>query len=371
MIAAGGPWLYMQPMVRKLLLHDEHERLGADFLEKEGIELVGSYGAWKEEYLQLTQKVGVADLSYRGLLRIVGPEAASYLHGMVTSEVEKLGVGEGNLTTVVHARGRMLGDGRIFRVGESEFWMDLPGEAREAVRSHLDQYLISEDCEVQDITEAAVRIGAWGPRAARAIEVALDAAPPTLGVHRNRFLTGPSGGVLLVGSELFGLGGYEIFLAPDGAEEGWKAIVERARAEGGGPVGDEALEALRIQRGIPRWGRELAEDTIPLEANLKEAISYTKGCYVGQEVIAKATYRGAVRRRLVRMEVSSGAKPGAALTEGEKQVGRLTSVLDPHPEGGASLALGYLRRDRLEVGRVFPLEGGGEAKVIWVPEEDA
>lgn len=356
-------------MARKLLLHEEHQALGARFLEKEGAELVGAYGADDEAFHSLTRAVGIADLSYRGLLRVVGPEAASYLQGMVTNEVEKLGVGEGNFTTVVHAKGRMLGEGRVYRVGEEEFWMDVPGEARESIATHFDQYLISEDCEVQDISESAVRIGAWGPRAGAAIEAAIAAAPPALEPYQNRFLEAPSGGVLLVGSDRLGLPGYEIYLAPEGAAQAWRAMVERARAEGGGPVGERALEAARIQRGIPRWGQELAADTIPLEANLQEAISYTKGCYVGQEVIAKATYRGAVRRRLVRLEVSPGVAPGATLSEGDKQVGRLTSVLDPNPAGGAPLALGYVKRDRLEVGRELAVDGGGQAKILWVPEE--
>lgn len=367
MIAAEGRGLYMQPMARKLLLHEAHQTMGARFLEKDGAELVHSYGDSAEEYFRIKEGVGVADLSHRALLRIVGPEAASYLQGMVTNEVEKLAVGEGNPIAIVHARGRMLGDGRVFRVGEEEFWMDIPGQTREAVLAHFDQYLISEDCEIQDISNSAVRIGAWGPRAGKAIEPALGAEPPPMDAFQNRFMNAPSGGVLLVGSNFFGLSGYEIFLAPEGASDAWRQMAERARAEGGGPVGDDALDAHRIRLGIPRWGMELAEDTIPLEANLQDSISYTKGCYVGQEVIAKATYRGAVRRHLVRFVLSPGVRAGATLLEEEKQVGRLTSVLDPNPEG-EPLALGYLRRDRLEVGREFAVEGGGWARVSWVPE---
>lgn len=354
-------------MVRELGLRNEHASLGARFGERGGCEFVESYGG-EDEYFHLARAAGVADLSHRGLVRIVGPEAAAYLHGMVTNEVSKLKPGEGNLSAIVHARGRMLGDVRVFRLADEELWVDLPAEAREGILAHLEQYLISEDCEVQDITPYAVHLGVWGPEAAAVASAALDAPPPALGPNENRFVDSPGGRVLLIGSSFFGPAGYELYFAPEAAPAAWTALVERARSLGGGPVGDEALEAARIRAGIPRWGSELKEDTIPLEANLQEAISYTKGCYVGQEVIAKATYRGAVRRHLVRLEVSPGAAAGAKLKDGDRLVGNLTSVLDPHPEGASPLALGYVRRDRLEVGKELDIEEGGKATIVWVPE---
>ncbi len=358
-------------VMNHLPLHQEHASLGAHFEDRAGTAVVASYGDPQAEYRLLVRAVGVADLSDRGLLRVVGREAAEYLHGMVTNDVKGLRPGQGNLSTIVHARGRMLGDCRVFRLGEEEIWIDLPAEARAGVLAHLDQYLVSEACEIQDVGAYAVHLGAWGPEARAVVEAALGGEPPALGVHENRFVDAPGGRVLLVGSRLFGPEGYEIYFAPEAAAEAWTRMVERARALGGGPVGDRALDAARIEAGIPRWGRELLEDTIPIEANLREAISYTKGCYVGQEVIAKATYRGAVRRHLVRLEVSAGAVPGALLREEDRPVGQLTSVLDPHPGGGPPVALGYVKRDRLEVGREFAIESGGRARILWVPEKEA
>lgn len=352
-------------------LRAEHEALGARFSEEGGVERVEGYGTRDEEYRHLTSAVGVADLSHRGLLRVEGPEAASYLHGMVTNEVNGLRPGQGNLATVVHARGRMLGDCRLFRLGEEEVWVDLPAEARESVFTHLDQFLISEDCELADVTGEWLDLGAWGPKARSAVEAALGTELPELALHENGWLDTPRGRVLVVASSLFGIPGYEIWCEAGSAAATWGALVEEARRAGGGPVGEAAMEAARVLRGVPRWGRELGEDTIPLEANLQEAISYTKGCYVGQEVIAKATYRGAVRRKLVRLEVAPGARPGDTLTEEGKLVGHLTSVVDPDPEGGAPKALGYVKRDRLEVGREFEVSSGGTARILCAPEEKA
>jgi len=361
----------MQPMTRTLRLREEHEALGARLVVEDGIERVEGYGPRDDEYRHLVDAVGVADLSCRALLRVVGPEAASYLHGMVTNEVNGLRPGQGNLATIVHARGRMLGDCRVFRLSEEEIWVDVPARARESILAHLDQHLISEDCELSDQADAWQGFGAWGPRARDAVRDALGVEPTELSPNANRWLDAPGGRVLVVGSVLFGVPGLELWCETGRAAELWRALVEAARRAGGGPVGEAALETARVLRGVPRWGRELGEDTIPLEANLREAISYTKGCYIGQEVIAKATYRGAVRRRLVRLEVSAGARPGDSLLEEGLVVGELTSVVDPDPEGGEPKALGYVKRDRAEAGREFSVSSGGRARVIWAPEDPA
>jgi len=361
----------MQPMTRTLRLRAEHEALGARLRVQDGIEQVEGYGPRDEEYRHLVEAVGVADLSFRGLLRVVGPEAASFLHGMVTNEVNALRPGQGNLATIVHARGRMLGDCRVLRLGEEEIWVDLPDAARESIFAHLDQHLISEDCELQDLGEDWQGFGAWGPRALEAVAAALGVEVPPLAPYENRRVDAPEGRVLVVGSLLLGIPGLEVWCEAGRAVSIWRALVDAARRLGGGPVGEAALEAARVLRGVPRWGRELGEDTIPLEANLREAISYTKGCSVGQEVIAKATYRGAVRRRLVRLEVPAGARPGDTLLDEGLVVGELTSVVDPDPEGGEPKALGYVKRDRAASGKELSVSSGGQARIVWAPEDPA
>lgn len=357
-------------MSRTLHLHVEHAKLGASFAIRGDAELVAGYRGLPEEYRALVEKVGVSDRSYRGLLRVAGPEAASYLHGMVTNDVKGLAVGEGNLSTIIHARGKMLGEARVFVPREGEVLLDVPPEAREALARHLDQYLISEDCELSDVTGRLIPLGAWGPAARELVEGILGGAIPELPENHLRVVSVAGGEAFLVASAPDGIPGFELWCGPEAASSLWARMVEGAEESGGLPVGDRALDAARIRRGIPRWGDDLDEDTIPLEANLQHAISYTKGCYVGQEVIAKATYRGAVRRKLARMEVSHGATRGASLLDGGVLVGTLTSVLDPDPAGDQPAGLGYVRRDRLEVGKTLALEGGGEARIVWIPEEE-
>jgi aminomethyltransferase len=317
----------------------------------------------------LLHKVGVADLTHRGLLQVAGPEAGLFLHGMVTNEVKGLRPGQGNHSTVIHSRGRMLGDCRVLVLEPDRIWIDLPGDAKDPVAQHLDQYLISEDCELTDWTGQWFDLGVWGPEAGGLLAALFGTELPSLEEHHHRFLPWQDGEVLVVGSRLFGVAGYELWAAREQVEALWGELVAGAEARGGGVVGDEALDSFRILQGLPRWGKELQESTIPLEANLQGAISYTKGCYIGQEVIAKATYRGAVRRRLARFELSQAVAEGTSLLDGEVLVGTLTSVGTESPDGGGPSALGYLRRDRLEKGREFALEGGGAATVAWVPEE--
>lgn len=358
-------------MIRILRLHEAHEALGAEFGRLADAETVLGYGATETELRALRETVGVADRSHRGLLRVAGPEAALFLHGLVTNEVKALKVGEGNASTVIHAKGKMLGDCRVLRIGEEELWLDVDPEARGRILAHLEGLLISEDCEIQDVTGSAVLLGVWGPYAPRTIERLLGSAPPVLAENHHRLVSVDGSGAYLLGSRAYGAPGNELWVAPEDAPVIWERLVSAAREAGGAPVGDRALDALRIHHSVPRWGADMDEDTIPLEANLAGSISYTKGCYVGQEVIAKATYRGRVRRKLARFEgQGAGFRPGAQLYDGEVPVGRLTSVLDPDPAGGPALALGYVRLDRLETGRQLSVEGGGAVRITWAPEEN-
>lgn len=358
-------------MVPKLALRAVHESHGARFAERNGAEVVVDYGSPETELRSLRETVGVADRSQRGQLVVIGPEAKLFLHGMVTNDVNGLVPGTGNLSAVIESRGKMLGDCRVWLRAEDCIWIDMDASARENVAEHLSRYLVSEDCELYDQTEERALFGVWGPRASDALERALGQRPPRLAENQQQQVSVGEIDCLLVGSRAFGVEGYEIVVGAGVGEAVWSALVLASREHGGGPVGDDALDTLRIQHGLPRWGADMDEATIPLEANLQTAISYTKGCYVGQEVIAKATYRGRVRRKLVRFRLEKPAEPGASVYDGDKLVGTLTSVVAPWAVGdGSPLALGYLRHDRLEKGKRLELEGGGEAIVDWVPEEE-
>jgi len=353
--------------MRYLQLHQLHETSGARLGERGGAEIVLGYGPLEDEWRAL-ETVVLVDRSHRALLAVQGPEARLYLHGMVTNEVKALRPGQGNRAAVITARGKMVGEGRVLARENDELLLDLEPEAHEATLAHLDQFLVSEDCQLYDLTGRLAMFGLYGPRAGVAIAEATGAEPPALPLHHHRDLQLGEVPALLLAAAPAGVAGWELWVPAQVAEPVWQALLTAVRNAGGLPAGDDVLEAARIHDGLPRYGADMDENTIPLEANLDEAISYTKGCYVGQEVIAKATYRGQVRRKLALLAVPPGTQRGASLVEGEKVLGTITSVLDPDPAGGPPLALAYVRRDRLVPGTRLALDAGGEAEILRGPE---
>lgn len=353
--------------MRELRLHELHERAGARFGVRAGAEVVLGYGDLADEWAALERAGVLSDRSHRALIAVQGPEARLYLHGMVTNEVNGLAAGQGNHAAVITARGKLVGEGRVLARENDELLLDLDPEALEATLAHLDQYLVSEDCQLYDLTGRLVMLAVHGPKAAEIVQAAIGAPVPPLPLHHHVDLALAGAPAMLLASAPAGVAGFELWVQPQVAPVVWEALLEATRAAGGLPAGDALFDAARIHHAVPRFAVDMDESTIPLEANLVDAISYTKGCYVGQEVIARATYRGQLRRHLAQLAVPAGTRPGAALTDGEKHVGTITSVLDPDPAGGHPLALGYVKRDRLVEGARFTLEGGGEATVLRAP----
>lgn len=277
------------------------------------------------------------DVTQREQLRVTGPDRVSFLHGMVTNDVTGLAVGASNYAAVLTPKGAMVGEVRVLQRADELVLDTGPGRGA-AVRDFLSKYLISEEAELVEAPELAL-VGLVGPQAelwaARVIE---------------------------------GLGRYESFLG------GVDVLVPRgvlgdvlARL-GELPVLDgETAEVLRVERGVPAWGAELTEATIPLEANLERALNYKKGCYIGQEVIARATYRGQMNKRLMGLELGEAeVAKGTELKQGERKVGWVTSVVRS-PKRGQVVGLGYLHRDFLTPGTVVEVAAGGQAVVVGLP----
>jgi folate-binding protein YgfZ len=277
------------------------------------------------------------DLSAREQLRVTGPDRVTFLHGMITNEVNGLAVGGSCFAAVLTAKGAMVGEVRVLK-REDELFVDTGPGCGATVRDFFSKYLISEDAEVVDAPEIAV-VGLWGPRAA---EVSAGLAG-TLGSYAS-FLEGVD------------------LVLP---REALAAVMERLSAV---PLLDEeTAEVLRVERGVPRWGADMSESTIPLEANLERAVSYTKGCYIGQEVIARATYRGQMNKKLMGLELGSAeVAPGTELRAGNRKVGWVTSTAHS-PKRGQIIGLGYVHRDFLGPGTSVEVAGGGGAVVVALP----
>lgn len=337
-------------MGRNLPLHEWHTDRGARPIRINGAEVVASYGEPALEYAWLRDGAALVDLSCRDRLCVLGADRTRFLNGQVTNDVSALAPGDGCYAAVCSAKGRAEGDAFIHRLDE-EWLLDTEPGCGDALRARLERYLIADDVELADAGEAYGLLSVLGPRSGEALAAAdlgLELPRDLLSVGRSRH---PEFGELFVVHQ------------PRVAGEGWEihvgrdrlgALAERLRAgvgaAGGGPVGWEALEIARIEDGFPRFGADFDATTLPLEAGLESrAISGSKGCYVGQEILGRLQKRGSVAKRLWRLRVArmddgSLPGPGDKLRHAGREVGWLTSVA-VSPRDGAVAALGYVRRE--------------------------
>ncbi|MGA9521962.1 MAG: glycine cleavage T C-terminal barrel domain-containing protein [Myxococcaceae bacterium] len=317
-----------------LLLHSTHSGAGASFGSRGGRETVAHYGSPADEYQAARSSAVLVDLSFRDALRISGEDRLSYFHGMCTQDIKGLPEWGSAYFTIVSVKGSMVADGRAVRRPD-DLVIDLEPGTTDHVREFLEKYLISEDAELHAATGDVAVVGLVGPRTEDVLKAAFGEQLPEGVVRLPSLLTkGP---------------GTELLLPTSRLEELWNKL----RDSGARPAGLEALEWVRVEDGVPRFGQDLLETTIPLEADLKHAIHYNKGCYVGQEVIARGTFRGQMNKKLTGLVLGeSGAPERAELRKDGKKVGFLTSVVRS-PSRGEYVALGYVHRDHLTSGTVL------------------
>lgn len=304
------------------------------------------------QYRQVREECGLLDRSGRGKLMVSGSEAAEYLQGQLTSDVEALAPGEGQYAALLDRKGRVQADMRVLRPGAEEIWIDTEAAALGPAQRHLEMYKIGRDVAIAELTAERAILSLLGPRSA---ELA-----GTAGLPENSCETASVGGVecLAVGT-LWG-----IDLIVKAAEAG---TVRAALATAGAPeVGEAVAEVLRIEAGRPRFGAELGPETMPAEAGIVErAVSFTKGCYIGQEPVARLHYRGRPNRTLRGLELSAPAEPGAPLRLGEKEVGTVGSACLSPARGPIALAI--VRREAEPGAELAVGEDGVTARVADLP----
>ncbi|PTL84162.1 folate-binding protein YgfZ [Vitiosangium sp. GDMCC 1.1324] len=350
-----------------LSLHFLHEQAGARFQEVNGREVVADHGDGDAEYRAAREAVALHDATYREALRITGEDRASFLHGMVTQEVKGLGAGASTYAAMITVKGAMVADARILR-READLLLDLEPGLGAKVREFLEKFLISEDAELHEATNELGVLRLLGPRTADLLGTVTGSPFTPLPQDTTRAVTLAGQEVVLVGSTRVEPHGVDVLVPRAGLEAVWKALVAAGAGFGLKPLGWWALETLRVEAGVPRYGQDMVDTTIPLEANLTHAISYNKGCYIGQEVIARATFRGHMNRKLAGLLLgATEASPGTELKKDGKKVGWVTSVVRS-PGKGQNVALGYVHRDHLEPGTVLTVgEGPAEATVAALP----
>jgi folate-binding protein YgfZ len=305
------------------------------------------------QYRQLREECGLLDRSTRGKLIVSGAEAAEYLQGQLTNDVEAIEPGDGLYAALLDRKGHMQADMRVLRPGEGpDLWLDLEPEGLEAARRHLQMYKIGREVEVTDVTAERSLFSLIGPRS---VEIAGTAALPE-NVCETAAIAGAE--CLAVGTAA----GIDLFVPASEHERVREALLAAGAVE----VSPEAAEILRIEAGRPRFGAEMGTATMPAEAGIVEdAVSFTKGCYIGQETVARLHYKGKPNRHLRGLRLSAPAPAGSPVRLGEKEVGTLGSAAVSPAFGPIGLAI--LRREAEPGATVAVGEDGVTAEVTALP----
>jgi folate-binding protein YgfZ len=304
------------------------------------------------QYRQLREECGVLDRSERGKLLVTGSEAAEYLQGQLTNDIEALAPGEGCYAALLDRKGHMQADMRVLAVDEEKIWLDTEPEALAAAKRHLEMYKIGRDADLVDAGAERAIVSLIGPRSAE-----LAGSPP-LSEHRHAEIA-------IDGIECPAVGtSFGIDLIP--AAEDRERLIAALGSAGAPEVTPEAVEILRIESGTPRFGSEMDTATMPAEAGIVEhTVSFTKGCYIGQETVARLHYKGKPNRHLRGLRLSAPAATGAALQLGEKEVGKLGGNCVSPVHGPIALAI--VRREAEPGAELRVGEDGVTAHVVDLP----
>jgi folate-binding protein YgfZ len=330
--------------------HDRHAQLGATFREVAGWEMPAHYGDPAAEHSAVRSGVGIADLSHRGKLRVTGEDRVKWLQSVISNDILPLKPGQGIHSAFLTHKGKMLSYFRCYMLPEAVLLEDV-GEIGEATFQALRKFLLyGTKAKMESLTDRYSHLLISGPKAVELAKVAFGLDPG--GLKPLEFLSQgePGREAVMIRTEETGETDIGIIMPSEPADclnETWKRIWEAGKAVGAVPFGTEARESLRIEAGLPKAGVELTEEIVPPEANLEgKAFSLSKGCYPGQEVVARMDTYGMVRRRLVGLKLKDSIVPprGAKLFSGDREVGWISSAAHS-PSLGQVIALGFPLRD--------------------------
>ena len=302
---------------------------GACFSEFFGWLMAESFGDPEVEQRAVRASGGALDLTFCGAIRIGGGEGGKFLQGLITNDVKSLVAGAGMRAAFLTGKGKVMGLCRVFGLGDGEFLLITEPQTHDKIYSYIFPMTYAGDFKVEDTSDRYRVLSIQGPKSLLAMKECCFEPVPNLPEHHwiSTIVAGHQ--VLVVRSSRCGDDGYDILVPASGLNDVWDFLLLKGSFHGITAVGQIALDALRLEAGIPVYGTDFDDTNMMLETGLADAVSFTKGCYTGQEAVAMATYRGHVSKRLSGLEVSGTAVPvrGDLITKDEKEIGVVTSVL--------------------------------------------
>ncbi|HVP54583.1 MAG TPA: glycine cleavage T C-terminal barrel domain-containing protein [Candidatus Eisenbacteria bacterium] len=314
---------------------------GAALTSYRGAETPASFGDRAAEFRALLDGCGLYDLCWQAKLVLSGEDRVRWLNGMVTNNVRDLGVGHGVYSFLLTAQGRIVAD--LVAYNRGDYLLVTSDRAQtQAITEMFDRYIIMDDVEVANISDKLSAVGIAGPHAQSLLQNAgievSQLAPGQVADSVWRLI-----GISVARSTHPSMDGYELWFAAEHTPTVWDALA----GAGATPVGSEALEWYRIARGVPRYGIDLSQRDLPQETEQKHALNFTKGCYIGQEIVERIRARAILHRTFTGF-LLQGEPPQTAtkIKDGDKNIGEITSAARiPFPSGERTVALGYLRRE--------------------------
>ena len=346
-----------------------------------GCALPNDFGDPAAEYRFANQSVALVDKNYRAYLSLTGPDHVRYLNAILTNNIKDLALGQGIISLLLNPQGHILAELEAYALPDQHFCVSY-AMIREQLISWMDKYIIMDDVTLNNETDLHGTLALEGPQAAAAVQeltgVALAQLSElgTVDAEILRFTQDDTEGIKkvpipcrVVKRSPGGVPGAEFVVTRDQLAALWQILLEAARKHDGGPAGYTALSGQRLAQGVPWFGYDFDEKQIPHEAGLENShISYTKGCYTGQEIVERVRSRGHVNRRRVSLLFPGDAVPeaGAALTTADgKEVGYVTRaarIWDP----ARIIGMGYVRKEAEELGTTLHWSGG-TATTIHLP----
>lgn len=298
---------------------------------------------------------GLIDLSARGRILVSGSEAVMFLNGLITNDMKSLAVNSWMPAAFANVQGRLLAGVRIIH-REDGFLIDTEESTREAVMKLIERFTMAGDFKVVDVTAETAQFSVQGQMARETVQKVFGAPAACLERHKSLTLEFGGAAVTLMRATHTAEDGFDLFVKQDVSA----AIGEVLTNAGATAVTEATSETLRIEAGIPRYGIDMDETNVVTETNLDDSVSFTKGCYVGQEIIVRIKHRGHVAKKLTGIVFQKNANPVArdakiSLAEG-KEIGRITSTTFS-PKLNRAIALGYVKYDQLGPGTAVNVTG--------------
>ena len=335
-----------------------------------GVALPSRFTTVEAEYRAARESVAVIDTNFRAVFSLSGPDRVRYLNAVTTNDLRNLAPGQTALGLLLNAQGHILAELETLAL-EDRLLILAHKLNRERAFETLDKFIIMDDATLADETAATGTLALEGPAALQLLQdlAGLDLAALAPRNHAAAVITTPSGAIAccILHRSLTGVGGAEVIAPISALPALWSALVDAARKLGGAPIGYQALNSLRLEAGIRWFGADFGEREIPNEAGIEAThLSFTKGCYTGQEIVERVRSRGHVNRKLTGLAFDSGVPaPGSALTADGAEAGSVTSAVFS-PRAGHAIGFGYVRREHNRLGQRLQCGVLG-AEVIELP----